>query len=126
MRRLPQRDDGYVAFMRLLLCLAIVVATVVSVAPAVAASQRSCGLTASSKYAFKVSAHGPVKCRNAKTLVRSFFSRKGFKKHGGPYVANTYYTSRRWPGWKCGLAAGGGGCTKRDPFRRVTYQAFKR
>lgn len=114
--------------MRLLLCLAIAVATVVRVAPAVGASQRSCGSTGTSKYSFKVYAKGPVKCRNAKELGRSFSSLKGFKKHGGPYVANTYYTSRRWPGWKCGYGAGGGGCTKRGPFRRVTFlfQDFKR
>lgn len=51
-------------------------------------------------------------CAVAAGITRDFLTRRGVTRHGGPSNAQTWYTLKRYPGWRCGTGAGGGGCRK--------------
>lgn len=60
-----------------------------------------------------------VSCKSAKRIARYFWGGRGVKKHGGPTVADTYYTLRRYRSYRCFEGSGGGSCERRKG-RRVT------
>jgi hypothetical protein len=81
------------------------------VAPAGAASAKTCG-TFTHGYHYEVSASGGVSCRSALRIVKSFIrSNASWKKHSiDDTTAGTYYTNRRYKGWRCAEGSGGGSC----------------
>lgn len=66
-----------------------------------------------------VSSTAPPGCPTASSIVRDFFAGRT-TRHGGPSNAETYYTLNRFPGWRCGTGAGGGGC--RNGARIVRWE----
>lgn len=74
-------------------------------------------------YRLHVTVEGNATCQPGRRLAKQFFLRRGFTEHGGPAQFQIYYTSPNWSGWRCGTGAGGGGCTKRNPFGRVSYRS---
>lgn len=74
-------------------------------------------------YAIRVRAKR-TSCRGARRLVRDFYSDRGVHRHGGPTNAETYYTLDRFPGWRCGTGASGGGCKKRGG-RRIGWLSVR-
>ena len=55
--------------------------------------------------------NGHVSCRTANGLIREFWAGKGHH-HGGPSDAQSYWTLKDYPGFRCGQGAGAGACTK--------------
>lgn len=58
--------------------------------------------------------NGHVSCPTATGVIRAFWSSHGVVHHGGPSDAQSYWTLKAWPGWRCGQGAGGGACTHRN------------
>jgi len=88
------------------------------------ASARDCGsfdkkISSDTTYTIEVST-SRVTCRSGTRLMKDFWFRRGRVQHGGPYTYNTYFTLKRWPGWRCYTGAGAGQCNKRGG-RRVRY-----
>ena len=74
-------------------------------------AHRSCGsfekrVSEDTAYVIRVSKRGRVSCRSARGLVKDFWFNRGRVKHGGPYSYNTYYTLKRFPGWRYGRGRG--------------------
>jgi hypothetical protein len=54
-----------------------------------------------------------LSCRMATKVIEAFWGpEETIKSHGGPSQAETYYTIRGWPGWRCYTGAGGGTCIR--------------
>jgi hypothetical protein len=52
-----------------------------------------------------------LSCRTATAVIEAFWGPEDqIHPHGGPSEAETYYTIRGFPGWRCYQGAGGGGC----------------
>jgi hypothetical protein len=62
---------------------------------------------------------GGVKCGKAKTIIKAFFTSKDVTQHGST-DANSYWTIKGFPGWKCQQSMGEGGCRKNSAA--ATYQ----
>jgi uncharacterized low-complexity protein len=62
---------------------------------------------------------GPVKCGKAKTIIKAFFTSKDVTQHGTT-DADSYWTIKGFPGWKCQQSMGEGGC--RYHSAAATYQ----
>lgn len=92
--------------------------------PQQAIAGRPCGTTTVGETVLKVSADKRTLCRSARRLAKSFFSRRGWTEHGGPYNYQRHWTSRSYPGWKCGIGAAAGFCSKRvtQSTRSVSYE----
>ncbi len=56
--------------------------------------------------------NGHVSCQTATGVIRAFWSGHGVTHHGGPSDAQSYWTLKNWPGWRCGQGAGAGACTR--------------
>lgn len=91
------------------------------------AEARACGTTKQrvddgTVYAMRVRAKR-APCRGARRLARHLYGRIGTRRHGGPSNAEAYYTLKAFPGWRCGIGAGGAGCKKRGG-RRISIEVF--
>lgn len=84
-----------------------------------AAATKRCGVVGG---AHRVSAVGAVKCRKARKLVRRFRVQERRVQHGDGSLATTYWTVPGFPGWRCGLGSGGGGCRYKSTGRRVFWE----
>lgn len=86
---------------------------------------KSCG-SFTDTYTYDVSRSGDITCRFAMRIVRSFIlNHSGWRKHSiDDTLAGTYYTSRRFRGWRCSEGSGGGSCYKtRDRRTAAGYQS---
>lgn len=62
-------------------------------------------------------------CRTATAVVEGFWGPEEFiVRHGGPSEAQSYYTIKGFPGWRCYQGAGAGSCIRRG---RVAGYAAK-
>lgn len=57
--------------------------------------------------------NGHVNCSTATRVIKAFWNGKGVH-HGGPSDAQSWWTLRGLPGWRCGQGAGAGSCTRRQ------------
>jgi hypothetical protein len=64
------------------------------------------------KRGFAAMANARSLCPVAVKIGRDFLTSRGLTRHGGPSSAETWYTLKRFPGWRCGTGTGGGGCSK--------------
>jgi hypothetical protein len=95
------------------LVLALLIAGVLGAsaasALAVPSSTHLCG------YFFKrgddviVSKSGLVSCTSATKIIKAFWSDKGVSQHGTS-DADSYWTLKAWPGWKCAQQMAAGEC----------------
>jgi hypothetical protein len=53
---------------------------------------------------------GAVKCKEATTIIKDFWSSKGVTQHGTS-DADSYWTIKAFPGWRCIQSMGEGRCT---------------
>lgn len=84
------------------------------------ASAKKCG-SFKATYRYTVSKSGPVKCSFALRIVKSFIrDHDRWRKRGDGTVAGTYYTNRRFRGWRCSEGSGGGSCSRGR--RSAAYQ----
>jgi hypothetical protein len=98
----------------LVVATAAVVGAIIS-AVAVASAERRCesykqsfGGSPPTIYRVTISAMG-ISCHEAERIIQQWQSGRGVKVHNrsGPLNA-TYWTLKRWPGWRCDEGAGGG------------------
>lgn len=94
------------------LALLIVSAAFSFVAPA-AAHAKTCGSFKES-YRYDLTAQGGETCKHAKPIVKSFIRQNDrWTKHSADgTLADTYYTNKAYPGWRCGEGSGGGNCRR--------------
>lgn len=98
--------------------LAIVTAAVL-VAPAAATGATSCGRIEVHGFPFIVTVdNGRVACREARSTIKAFLSGRG-TEHGGASSPSFKKTWTLHGGWRCGFAAGGGGCARRHPHASI-------
>jgi hypothetical protein len=80
---------------------------------------RRCGSFASRNssgepYVVTVTSQAGASCRQATAVIGAFWSPKHLAvHHGGQSVAESYYTLKGFPGWRCSEAAGAGLCSRR-------------
>jgi hypothetical protein len=106
---------------RTLLTAAVLVGALLVAAPARAAdvtsptasAAKACG-SFSHTYRYRVSASGGLKCVSAMRIVKSFIrSHSSWREHTTDgTVAGTYYTNRKYKGWRCFEGSGGGSCSR--------------
>jgi len=108
-----------------LLLVALVSAAVALLLPAPPADARACGsftkrISADTTYVIRVSASGGLACRSAMGIMRDFWFERGRRRHGGPATYQTWWTLRRWPGFRCTTGAGSGVCRRGARQARYT------
>jgi len=54
---------------------------------------------------------GAVTCTKATTIIKDFWSSKGVTQHGTS-DADSYWTIKAFPGWRCEQSMGEGSCSK--------------
>jgi hypothetical protein len=94
--------------------LAVGAAPAAKAAPGPAATaSKACG-SFKHTYRYRVSASGGLKCASAMRIVKSFIrSHSSWREHTTDgTVAGTYYTHRRYKGWRCFEGSGGGSCLR--------------
>jgi len=91
--------------------IAVLVLLLATSAPAGAKAAKRCG-SFTHTYRYTVSASGRVSCTSALRIVKSFIrSHSSWKEHSTDgTTAGTYYTNRKYRGWRCGEGSGGGSC----------------
>lgn len=89
--------------------------------PPLATAARSCGRLRGS-YVYRITKRGTLKCTSARRVAKAFLrGGRGVVTHTTDgTVAGTYYTLRRYPGWRCIEGSGGGSCSRRS--RTVAWQ----
>jgi hypothetical protein len=64
---------------------------------------------------------GAVKCKKATTIIKDFWSNTGVTQHGTS-DADSYWTIKAFPGWKCEQSMGEGSCTNHAASATASYQ----
>ena len=106
-----------------LLAIALLAGALIAAAPAPAAPVADAGPVASAAkacgsfkqtYRYRVSASGGLKCSTALRIIKSFIrSHSSWREHSSDgTVAGTYYTHRKFKGWRCFEGSGGGSCSR--------------
>lgn len=55
-----------------------------------------------------------LSCRSAIAVIEGFWGPEDqIVRHGGPSEAESYYTIKGFPGWRCYQGAGGGSCLRK-------------
>jgi hypothetical protein len=99
---------------RVVLALITAAALCTATAPAVLATAQAsqlCGHFFKRGQDVIVSKRGPVSCGHAKTIIEDFWSSKGVIQHGTS-DADSYWTIKAFPAWRCEQSMGEGSCTK--------------
>ena len=93
-------------------------------APTATAAEKDCG-SFKHHYTYDVSRSGKITCKFAMRIVRSFIkNHKSWTKHSvDNTLAGTYYTNRKFRGWRCSEGSGGGGCSR--PSNRNTVAGYQ-
>jgi len=103
--------------------LTLLGATGLASSASASATPKLCGYFFRQSQDFIVYHAGSVSCTTATKIVKDFVLNKGGVTQHGSSDADSYWTIKSYPGWRCSQSMGQGQCTKKKALASYVVKA---